>query len=1201
MASSPEYELLCGIVAQQLGCVTETDVIRAFAQWRQDKSIPLVEILQRAGALDSGHREAIEQAIKRQLDLHDGNAQRSLAALRPSPSLCDAITGFDEDLDSIVSWLTSVHSKHDLDDRGDERLTVDRDNAVSDLSESDRYEITREHARGGLGKVFVARDKQLEREVALKQILPAFSSDSGCRHRFLLEAQITGSLEHPGIVPVYGLGVQPDGHLFYAMRFIRGESLGTALKQFHRDRPDYHLALRKLLRRLVGVCDAMHYAHSRGILHRDIKPDNIMLGPYGETLVVDWGLARLMEKPGDQSDRLANERTLHPTSDNQSISTRWGTLVGTPAYMSPEQALGWHDALTPASDVYSLGATLYTVLTGLPAFADPSLEQLILRVQQGKFTRPRAIQRSVPKSLESICLKAMATSPNDRYRSARELAEDLEKFLADEPVSALRESWWTRVGRWTRRHRGAAGALMAALIALLVGLVILAVILSLAGQKERGLRLIAEQESQRADANFELAHGAIDRYLTEVTEDPLLKQHGFEHLRRQLLKNARDFYERLLVRRAGDSSLAVEQAWTHFRLGSIEQEIGTVADAQDHYVKARESFQHLLDQQSTDRAAREGLAMACINLANLYYAQGQTETAQQQLARARELTAALLEDRSVPTLERQLASCFNNEASWALARDDRDAALTNYQLALEIRTRLYQQHPDNISNTVELVALYGNLTILHRRFGETQKAQAAAQRAVTIGQQTLVSLTDRPYALQGYAVAQMRLADLHAETNQHGQALDAYNSASDLLTRLVNRHPNIHLFRKSLASCENNLGNLLRSMNQLNSAGTKFRHAVDLCEQLVQFDPRDIQYADLLGSCLLNEASIELEMSKLDKAGPLIERAMAIYNRLLKRQQSAPEEIARFARVLVLQGQLLENGGQIQPATESYNQAIDVLRTLSDENPNVPSYRSYLAAALERLGNLSIRSGNSKQAESYLQEAIQLRRAIAKQVSDARTAVELAAAQVQLSRVLTDRGKIEKAGPLLDEAIGSMQRLASGSSSNADAEQRLAAALLQRGLVRMRQEQFEPALTDFERLATMSIERDRVGVLCQKAICLARLGQHAKAAQQITEIQNELGKDVFALYDSAVVYSLCVDVVKRNSSLSVEARDALEQRYVTAAIILLERLRDTGHLTKPINKKMLLEDPQFAPLRDSEPYQDFLKSLPDAGSARTPK
>ena len=265
----------------------------------------------------------------------------------------------------------------------------------------------------------MALDGELHREVALKQILDSHADDPVSRHRFLMEAEITGGLEHPGIVPVYGLGTYADGRPYYAMRFIRGESLKEAIDRFHKDEAlkkdsgRRSLELRKLLRRFIDVCNAIDYAHSRGVLHRDLKPGNIILGTHGETLVVDWGLAKPLDRvdPGSRSD----ERTLVPSSASGSSETLPGSALGTPGYMSPEQARGDLDRLSPRSDVYSLGATLYCLLTGRPPFEGDDVEQVLRKVKWGEFAGPRQLNRSIDPALEAVCLKAMTFMPEDRY------------------------------------------------------------------------------------------------------------------------------------------------------------------------------------------------------------------------------------------------------------------------------------------------------------------------------------------------------------------------------------------------------------------------------------------------------------------------------------------------------------------------------------------------------------------------------------------------------------------------------------------------------------------------------------------------------------------------------------------------------------------------------------------------------------------
>lgn len=439
---SADRNLLFGILALQVDLITRDALITALHAWALEKVKPLGQILVEQGALAPDSRALLDALVQKKVQLHDNDVQKGLVSLCQSHPLPEALKRIpDPELHASVAFLTAPPA--DVSDSNQTQAFT------AEMPESPglRYHILRKLAQGGLGEVFIAHDRELNREVALKELQDRHADHPESRIRFLLEAEITGGLEHPGVVPVYGLGQYTDGRPFYAMRLIRGHTLLGAIKRFHgAERPGRNpneraREFRHLLGRFLDVCNAIDYAHSRGVLHRDLKPDNIMLGPYGETLVVDWGLAKLLDRPETPLD--SREGPLQPSAASNVTPTRLGSRLGTPPYMSPEQAAGRLNDLGPASDIYSLGATLYCLLVGHPPFQEQNLEIVLRKVQRGEFSRPREINRLIPPTLEAICLKAMALNPLERYATPRALSDDIEQWLADVAVSAYRDIIFT--------------------------------------------------------------------------------------------------------------------------------------------------------------------------------------------------------------------------------------------------------------------------------------------------------------------------------------------------------------------------------------------------------------------------------------------------------------------------------------------------------------------------------------------------------------------------------------------------------------------------------------------------------------------------------------------------------------------------------------------------------------------------------------
>lgn len=375
-----------------------------------------------------------------------------------------------------------------------------------------RYVIENEIARGGMGAVVRAVDCDIRREVAIKYMLD--DSDQGKKARFVEEAQITGQLEHPNIVPIHELGLDSEKRLFFAMKMVNGRSLGQILAEL-REQPataEKSWSLSRLLNMFVNVCHAMAYAHSRGVIHRDLKPANIMVGDFGEVYVMDWGLAKVVGLGPAQASPASNPVSAMFAADklNDTDSgagstkvvtsrevdgelTQDGAILGTPAYMSPEQARGEVQTLDQRSDIYSLGAILYELLTLLsPIDKDGGPIAILMRVAQGEIKPPeqrsphRARLGKMPKELSAVAMKALATKPELRYPTCEALRRDIERFQEGRSVSAKEDSPWESAVKFAKRNKGFS-------VATGTGLLVLSVVLAVAFNINYAARVRAEE------------------------------------------------------------------------------------------------------------------------------------------------------------------------------------------------------------------------------------------------------------------------------------------------------------------------------------------------------------------------------------------------------------------------------------------------------------------------------------------------------------------------------------------------------------------------------------------------------------------------------------------------------------------------------------------------------------------------------------
>jgi tRNA A-37 threonylcarbamoyl transferase component Bud32 len=501
-----ERDLLVGLLALETGAVRAAQFLDAYRRWADGHDGDLGELLVRDGALTADDRAHLERladegdgsgtSAEVTTPVHDvgwpGPLARRASEGEPHPSLARRANDADE---MAPDPSADVRATVRCDVRPARHVLLSTLNA-GPPSTGGRYTLNRLHGQGGNGQVWLAFDTTLGREVALKTLRAEAAGNPAIYARFLQEARVTGRLEHPGVVPVYELATQsPDQPPFFTMRFLRGRTLSDAVRLFHERRRAGQaepLELHRLLSGFVAVCNTVAYAHARGVIHRDLKGQNIVLGDYGEAMVLDWGEAKVVGGAvADVPDAAPAPVSLLGTSVAHTVQ---GEVIGTPAYMSPEQARGRTDRVDARTDVYGLGAVLYELLTGRPPFLAADVKEVLRRVVEEAPEPPRQHVADTPPALEAVCLKALAKEPGARYPTAAELGADVQRWLADEAVSVYRDPWTVQAGRWLKRHRIGVTGFVAGTVAF-VCLAAATLLLSAANGRQRQAEAAADRSA----------------------------------------------------------------------------------------------------------------------------------------------------------------------------------------------------------------------------------------------------------------------------------------------------------------------------------------------------------------------------------------------------------------------------------------------------------------------------------------------------------------------------------------------------------------------------------------------------------------------------------------------------------------------------------------------------------------------------------
>jgi serine/threonine protein kinase len=832
---------------------------------------------------------------------------------------------------------------------------------TTETTSLERFHILRAVARGGMGQISEALDRELDRLVAFKEILPAGANDPEYRRRFQIEAEITARLEHPGIIPVYNRGRLPDGRLFYTMRLISGDQSGTlkqALEAFHRPSPrdavDRDSTWRTLLRRVIDVCNTMAYVHGEGILHRDLKPSNILLGPYGETLVVDWGLARCIHAPASGAGSVL------PGLFSDSPLT---TGIGTVGHAAPEQLSDEGSSTSPSSDLYSLGTILYTVLTGQPPFPSTSKsnpQPLVDRVREGRFHRPSALNPLVDPALEAICVKAMALRPQDRYDTASDLAKDLERWLAGEPVRAWREPLTRRLRRWVQRHQTLVTASALGLILLSASLGVLA---SMEFRNRRNMAVEAdklkraltesreareESDRQRARAELEQRHahenevlavGAVAEFQRSVSESRELKSSAeLAGLRKDLLGKPLAFYRKLREQLLADQAPTVEnlkmlrEATT--QLAALELDVGDTEAAIELYASAINVCDRVLSQGSP----------------------GEQDQLDWRLAKAES----------------------HRVRGWAFNKVNRlEAELAEFDAAVEQFQEVIRQRPDQ----PHLEGLCG-LAIGERahslaRNGRLDEARPEFDRALSLLSAASASQPGTPEARRqlarthyNYSLALRQLRDSPAATEQE-------RLADSLFAELGDNGPQDPQFIHRLAAARFNEGIDLSRLGNHAGALAAYRLAENSWRQLVLTFPADNEYQNGLRLCLRN---IILELGHLGQSAeqlPAWLELASLTRSALSRSPGTEELQQHLLEACHIAGHLLQQQGRVADAQVQYGEALPIAAQLGDAQPQAPLWRRHEFDLRVHRGTFEIDQGRLEEAQSLLSERFDLVRDLA--------------------------------------------------------------------------------------------------------------------------------------------------------------------------------------------------------------------------------
>jgi serine/threonine protein kinase/predicted RNA polymerase sigma factor len=808
------------------------------------------------------------------------------------------------------------------------------------------YQILHEIGRGGMGVVYRARDAALDRDVAVKLLSERYPADSSVAQRFLSEARITAQLQHPGIPAVHQVGTLADGRPFLAMKLIKGGTLEALLKQ----RPDPSAERGRFLAIFEALCQAVAYAHAHHVIHRDLKPANVMVGAFGEVQVMDWGLAKVLgEQTPATAEALAAEQTrvgtvIHPTPQ-VGAETQAGSLVGTPAFIAPEQAVGQIERVNERSDVFGLGAVLAVILTGKPPYVGDSFESVRVQAVYGKledcFARLDAC--GAEPELVALCKQCLAFEPAGRPADAGAVAQAVAglRAAADERArqaeldrvqaeGEAREAL-ARAAEQQRRRR------MLLMASGIIALVLLTGLSASLWQMRRAM-----QAEAQANTNADQAREEANARALALAAEQLARQQAFAALR--------SMTEEVVERKFAQGAVLTQDDRAFLR--------GIIAQF--------DAFAAIKGDDADSRALR---AEGRWRVGTMRHRLGELEQAQKDYDQALSLYQQLSADFPSRTdFQQQLAGSHNNRGNLLSDTGRPREAENDYNLALSIRQQLAASFPTRPDFRQDLALSHSNRGRLLYTTGRLEEAEKDYDQALSIRKRLATDFPSRTEFRQDLATSHYMRGNLLRATGRLREAQKDYDQALSIYQQLSERFPSRPDFRRDLAGSHNNRGNLLRDTRRLKEAEKDYDEALSIRKQLAADFPTRPEFRQELAASHLNRGVLLRATGRLQDAEREYGQSLAIGKQLAADFPSRREFRQDLARSHNNRGDLLRATGRLTQAEKDFDQALSIRKQLAEDFPDQPDLHNDLAGTCVNLALLHRQQGNPAAAKRLLLE-----------------------------------------------------------------------------------------------------------------------------------------------------------------------------------------------------------------------------------------